>query len=299
MNVKNIVIILLIAILSIQFCYTGFYSTTIESFYNFDEKREKSLQIKEIPDNYDKRYVRFSDIIGNKPELYRADIINIKDNAAIHKNSVLLDAGCGSGKHFQIIKELYPDIAIEGVDRSKSMIERARIRNPGDNFICISLSTSELYKKNLFSHILFLHDAIHLNSQSELGNVLTNFNKWLTKKGHLAVHILNPTTLDPGPRQYSQYFIADDGTRHSLTYFESFTHEAWWEKIKHKENWYRYCEKIQFPKEKIKIFTKELWIPPVGLMIKYIIKHNFKLKKIIDLSNLNIEDFNMYIFQKT
>ena len=297
MNTEKI-IILLIAILSIQFCYTGFYSTTIESFYNFDEHREKSLEIEDIPDNYDSRYVRFIDIILDRPELYRADIIHIKDNTKITNNSVILDAGCGSGKHFQIMKELYPDVAIEGVDRSKSMIERSKIRNPGDNFICISLSTSELYKKNIFSHILFLRDAIHLNSPKELSNVLNNFNKWLKNNGYFSLHILDPTKLDPGPRDFSQYFISDDGTRHSLTYYESFVHEAWWEIVDNKENWYRYCEKIQFPKGKTKIFTKELWIPPVGIMIKYITRHNFKLKKIVDLSNLNVEDYNMYIFQK-
>ena len=32
--------------------------------------------------------------------------------------------------------------------------------------------------------------------------------------------------------------------------------------------------------------------------IKYIVKHKFRLKKIVDLSNLDVEDYNLYIFQK-
>ena len=295
---NNIILIILFVILSIYLCYITNYNN-IENYYNFDEKREKSLQLEELPDNYDNRYVRLSDIILDEPEIYRADIIHIKDITKINKNSILLDAGCGSGKHFQVIRDLYPEIAIEGVDISKSMIEKSRIRNPGDNFICTSLSTSELYKKKIFTHVLFLHDAIHLNTSSEISSILNNFNKWLKSGGYLSLHILNPNKLDPGPRKFSQYFIAEDGTRHSLTYFESFVHEAWWEKIENKEHWYRYCEKIQFPKQRTKIFTKELWIPPVGIMIKYIVRHNFKLKKIVDLSNLNVEDYNLYVFQKT
>jgi len=263
------------------------------------EEREDSNKIKVYPDNFDKVYTRLFELVTNEPAIYRHDIIKIKETTKLDDKSRVLEAGCGLGRHMEILRELYPNISIEGIDRSKSMINKAMIRNPGAELLCTSLTIPEIYKAETLTHVLCLHETINHNTPKEISNILNNFHKWLIPNGYLVIHILDPTKLDPGPRAFSQYFKAKDDTRHALTYFESFTHEAWWEKEEDREYWYRYCEKYIFPRNKFKIKSTPLWIPPVNRMISYITRHNFKLEEIIELNDIEITEFKLYVFKKT
>jgi SAM-dependent methyltransferase len=260
--------------------------------------REDSNKIIVYPDNYDKTYTRLFDLVTNEPAIYRHDIIKIKEITKLNDNSRVLEAGCGLGKHLEIINELVTGITIEGIDRSKSMINQCKIRNPGIELLCTSLTIPEIYKPESLTHILSLHETLNHNTPKEISAILNNFYKWLIPGGYLVVHVIDPSKLDPGPRAFSQYFKSKDGTRHSLTYFESFTHEAWWEKSTDKKYWYSYCEKYIFPGEKLKIQTTPLWIPPVNKMLNYISRHNFKLKEIIELNEIEVSQFNLYVFKK-
>lgn len=270
----------------------GFSGTSLS------EDREDDNKLIVFPDNNDNTYSRLVELVTDEPAIYRNDIIQIKKKAKLTDKSKVLDAGCGLGRHMEIIKELLPQIAIEGVDKSRSMVNRCRVRNPGAELLCTSLTIPEIYKDEKLSHILCLHETLHHNTPKEISKILNNFHKWLVKDGYLIIHILDPKKLDPGPREFSQYFKDDDGNRHSLTYFESFTHEGWWEKEKEKKYWYKYCEKYIFPKDKLKIHTTPLWIPPVNKMLEYITKHNFKLEEVIELKDVVIDDFSLYIFKK-
>jgi SAM-dependent methyltransferase len=248
----------------------------------------------ELQDHYDKFYVRLHDITTNEPAYFKNDILNIKNITKLDSKSVILDAGCGTGRHIKNITDLIPDIEVHGVDKSKSMVLKAQVRNPINNIVCKPL-TSNIYNKK-FTHIMCLENTLHHNSEEDIYDILINFNRWLSKGGYLIVHIMDPNKLDPGPRPFSQYFKSKDNTRHSLTYFEGFTHEAWWEK--EKNDWYRYCEKFIFKNTKIKIKATPQWIPPVNKMIKMITRQNFKLKEIVELDNVEISNYNLYIFQK-
>jgi SAM-dependent methyltransferase len=276
-------------------------SEIIEGFSSklLSDDREDKNKLRVYPDHNDKVYARLFELVTNEPALYRHDIIKIKDITKLDDKSRVLEAGCGLGRHMAILREIIPNISIEGVDRSKSMINRSMIRNPGAELLCTSLTIPEIYKPETLTHVLCLHETLNHNTPKEVSNILNNFHKWLVPDGYLVVHILDPNKLDPGPRAFSQYFKAKDDTRHSLTYFESFTHEAWWEKEDDRQYWYRYCEKYIFPRERVKVHTTPLWIPPVNRMITYITRHNFKLKEVIELNDIDVTDFNLYVFKKS
>ena len=125
------------------------FNKIIEGFEGtaLSEYREDSNKIIVYPDSYDKVYTRLFNLVTNEPAIYRNDIIQIKDNTKIDENSRVLEAGCGLGRHLEILRELFPGLAIEGVDTSKSMIIQAQLRNPGAELLCTSLTIPEIYKQ--------------------------------------------------------------------------------------------------------------------------------------------------------
>ena len=157
---------------------------------------------------------------------------------------------------------------------------------------------SEIYKPESLTHVLCLYETLHHNTPNDISTILKNFHKWLVPGGKCIFHIFHPDKLDPAPKSHSQYYKGDDNSKRSFTQLEGFSHQAWWEKEKTKMSWYRYCEKYVISKKKSLTKTTNLWIPPTNKMISYIVKHNFILKEVVNLSKIGISDFTMYIFEK-
>jgi trans-aconitate methyltransferase len=275
-------------------------STFIENFKgtSLSEYHGDPEKIKLYPDRCDGVYSRLFEVVMNNNAIITYEIEKIKKETKINEDSRVLDAGCGVGYHIQEITKKIPELSIEGVDFSKNFVHRAKIRNPGIEFICTSLTVSQIYKPKSLTHILCLHDTLNHNTSTDVSKILNNFREWLIPEGYLIVHVLDPNRLDPAPRIFSQYYKGKDNVRHSLTYFEAFTHDAWWEKVKGKKYWYKYCEKFIFPQGKLKIKTTEYWIPPKNAMVKFITQHGFHVKQIVELNDVELPDFSLYIFRK-
>jgi len=292
-----ITIVFIYYILS-EYDFRNFYIKEGFSEKRLSEYREDESKIKESPDKNTNTYCRFFEMIIDEPSLFRDNVIQIKDKTFMDDTSRVLDAGCGTGRHIQILKEIIPTIMLEGVDVSRNMIKRSQIRNPGTDLLCTSLTTPEIYKPETLTHVLCLYETIHHNTPKDISTILQNFYKWLVPGGMCVFHLFHPDKLDPAPKSYSQYYKGDDNSKRSFTQFEGFSHQAWWEKEKERMYWYRYCEKYVISKKKSITKTTNLWIPPTNKMISLIVKHKFILKEVVDLSNVGIPDFTMYIFEK-
>lgn len=249
-------------------------------------------------DRCDKVYARLFEVVINNYVIYQFEMEKVRKATKLDEDSRVLDAGSGLGFHIKILRESLPGLNIEGVESSRSMMDRSRIRNPGTVFHNASLTQKDLFKARSWTHILCMHDTLHHNTAVDVNKILTNFNTWLAPGGYLVIHVLDSNKLDPGPRVFSQYYKGKDNVRHALTYFEAFTHDAWWERDPDRKYWFKYCEKYIFPKETFKIKTTEYWIPPQNKMVEYVSKHGFKLRQIIDMADVEVPDFNMYVFQK-
>jgi len=273
---------------------------TVEGFSAkpLSDSRGDVKKLRVFTDRCDPVYARLFELVMNNYAVFQYEIEKIKKATKMDEDSRVLDAGSGAGYHIQIIRKDLPGIAIEGVEISKSMLDRAKIRNPGVDFVNTSLTVKEIYKPKSLTHVLALHDTLNHNTAIDVSRILNNFRTWLVPGGYLAVHVLDPAKLDPGPRTFSQYYKGKDNVRHALTYFEAFTHDAWWEQDPDRKFWYRYCEKYLFPNNTTKIKTTEYWIPPSSKMVEYITKHGFRLKQIIELNDVEMPDFSLYVFTK-
>lgn len=207
---------------------------------------------------------------------------------------LLLDAGCGAAHHYSRFTKKYKTI---GVDNSRAMIKHASIRVPEGEFIHGDLNNTQLFKENKFNHIACMADTIHHNNPEKVGEILSNFNFWLKKGGLLFIHLFNKESLDPAPRDFSQYYHDKEGNKHALTYFENFSHDAWWEATKH-DDLYIYREKVIIESGNNDIRGNVFYIPDKDKLVSQIKGNGFKLIDIQEMKKIDVECFNLYVFRK-
>lgn len=270
---------------------------TISIFNNNNNNYNIQEDFVQLFDNYDETYVKLYNKIFNNIKLHKYNVKLIEEltiNDQYDKKDVkILEAGCGNGMFFKVLNNDYNTV---GLDRSKSFIKQANINNPGVKFIHGDLKDTSLFEPNSFTHITCLLDTLYHNYPvSNINLILSNFNKWLKEGGYLCIHFFNKKKLDPAPREFSQYFLDSDNIKHSLTYFKYFTHDAWWTVYKNKAT---YHEKILFENGDKKLKVHNFNFPNKNKLIKTITNNDFKLYDYTDYKNIEIFDFDLYVFKK-
>jgi ubiquinone/menaquinone biosynthesis C-methylase UbiE len=242
-------------------------------------------------------YAKLYNTIFNDPAYIQFDCKNILKtikNNPVAKEKAILDAGTGVGFHY---KELSKQYSVVGVDNSEQFLKYARIRNQDGTFKLGDLENTELFKPNTFTHILCSTDTLHHNDLEKIQSIIANFYMWVKPKGIVMIHIFNREKLDPAPREYSQYYHDDKGNRHSLTYYEEFTHDAFWEKTS-SDSVYIYNEKVILPSEKVKSSKNVFYIPNKSKILANMKKQGFELIDIYDMKKVDVECFDLYVFRK-
>ncbi len=274
----DIIYILLFVILSIlYFSYSNKRDDKIEGFENVN----------------DKVYAKLYNIIFNEDDLYKNDINNIvKFIDSKNKNNRILDAGCGPGRHYQYINSKYPTT---GVDISNELIKYAKVRDPHGKFINDNLVNDKIFGSEEFTTIICLLDSLYHNNLDEMDKIVKNFYYWLKEDGHLCIHMFNRKKLDPGARAFTQYYKDKIGVKHGLTYFNKFTHDAYWRPVDNES--VEYVETVVLADGRKKVSKTKLYIPQDNSKIVSKIEGNgFKLVKVITVDNEN--DMELYIFKK-
>lgn len=248
----------------------------------------------------DEIYAKLHSTVFNDQDFIDYDCSNIIQNIdqSVKKGygkPYILDAGCGAGHHYKKLFRKYGKDSIVGVDNNKTILKQAKVRVPTGTFKEADLQDKSLFKDQTFTHIVCSVDTIHHNHGSKMMDIISNFYNWLKPGGLLMMHIFNNKDLDPAPRSFSQYYHDDQGNKHALTYFEDFSHDAWWEAKK--GDLYVYKEKIITEEENKKEVGNIFYIPDKEVILKKTEVAEFKLKDIVELSKIDVK-FDLYIFQK-
>jgi SAM-dependent methyltransferase len=286
-----VTLIIIYTLLRIGKClnYLAGKDDMVEGFDNFTD---------DYVDPFDEVYVKLYSKVFNNTKLIKYNIDQIDTKTIINANTKkinILDAGCGAGLTYKLINDDYKKV---GVDSSGYFIRLANVRNPLGDFITGNLKNEKLFEPKTFTHVLSFFDSLYHNNINDMKIILGNYNKWLKRNGYLCIHIFDKNKLDPTPRDFSQFITDKDNIKHSITYFNTFTHDAWWGHDTNDKNVVKYNEKFVLTNGHNKIHSTTLYIPPIKETIKLIMDSGFRLVSIIDMSNFNIDDIELYIFKK-
>jgi SAM-dependent methyltransferase len=276
MNIKILIVIILVFILYLT------NNTTIEKFEDNDYFNKEYVDLYNSTFDFHKMYKNDIEIIVNKV---------IKNFLKNNNDIKILDAGCGLGKHMKYLYKKYNTI---GVDRSKNMLQKAKISCPNGTFVLGDIVNSNLFDEQSIDLVYSLLDSLYHNEHKVQINILNNFKKWLKPDGYLCIHLFNKDKLDPGPMDFTQYSDINE-VKNSVTHFDNYSHVA---NFNIKEDYVEYNEIYERDgKENITNVTK-LYLDTKNVHIEKILSVGFKLIDVYSLKNIHIDDFELYVFKK-
>lgn len=245
-------------------------------------------------------YTRLYNIVFNWRELYEtnAQYIHdflVKDN--LSKDVNMLEWDTSLGKNYQNLHKYYPNII--GITNSQTAKNLAETLNPTGTFEKHNPLIRESFNKGEFDVVISLMESLyHVVDWQDMLKLLDNFYYWTSDGGFLMLNIFDKGKLDPSPRDFSMvYENKDDKINHALTYFEDFTHEAWWENTG--SDRYQYCQKYILENGRVVIKNVKLMIPDTKRIIQYLTENKkMKLREVRGYNGLGIETFQFYVFQK-
>lgn len=282
---------LILIVIILYFFFKYIYE--MNKFENFENKTHNQSDL------FDKQYVSFYDYINDLQNEHIYDLKQLEKNNIFNfndKNSVkILDAGCGLGIISDYLQKKGFDLTC--VDKSESFLKKAELNNIFNRYILGNLENTKLFDNHEFNIILSDYDSFYYNNYASMINILKNYYLWLKDDGIVIFYLINNKYLDPSPRNYSQFYFDNKGNKHSLTYFNGFSHNAWFKKDDIVKNKYLYYEKIMMEKNhKTRIKITSYFIPDRNELLKMISNNGFKIKSFINFDNQN--EYEIIILQK-
>lgn len=105
----------------------------------------------------------------------------------------VIDIGCGNGHHVKLLDEA--GYNVEGIDKSKSMIKRAKKKYSKCSFKNGDFLQSMTYSPNTLSCITCFYFTIYYIKNKQ--TLLQNCYNWLAPGGYLILHLVNRDKFDP------------------------------------------------------------------------------------------------------
>jgi len=258
--------------------------------------REQKIEGFSDKDTFSAVEAKLHDKVFSNQDMYKNDVEKVAKQLVTDKNYKglkILDAGCGVGRHYKELVNTFKGAKVTGVDRSDNMLSQARIRNPDGDFIKGDLQNSDLFPEDTFDYVFSMLDTLYHNKDNK--HILQNYYKWLKPEGVLCIHIFDTSKLDPGAQPHTQYYIDDNDRKHGLTYYDGFAHDAYWE---HQEDCIEYVQSYVLDDGVKTTKRLKMYIPNKAATIKTIKDIGFKLVDVISLSNVSIDDIDLFCFRK-
>ena len=216
-----------------------------------------------------------------------------------NEKSVILDIGCGTGHH--VAKLADNGYNVVGMDKSESMIKKARENYPSYTFIEGDAYDSSKFMNNSFTHILCLYFTIYF-FQDKI-KFFNNCFDWLMPGGTLVVHLVDRVRFDPilppgnplyivSPQRYAKERITK-----TKVIFDEFTYTSNF-KLNEGENIAIFDEKFNFNDGKIRRQEQVLYMESTTDILTQAQEAGFLIQGQIDLVKCAYEYQYLYILLK-
>ena len=142
---------------------------------------------------YDDFYANIYDylVFNNIKNAY--EIGEIINKTGADETSVILDVGCGTGHHVDLLSQ--QNLKVVGIDISPSMIQKAKTNFPDKDFSVANALDGTQFNYNVFTHILCLYFTIYYFPDKR--QFFDNCMDWLMPGGYLIVHLVDREKFDP------------------------------------------------------------------------------------------------------
>lgn len=144
-------------------------------------------------DVFNKEYVNIYDdlVYCKEKNVYEINIVNT--NKKLTKKSSVLDIGCGTGHHVNLLTE--KSNTTLGIDISPEMIKKSQSNYPKCNFKVSNVLKTMEFSQGTFTHITCFYFTIYYIKDKE--EFFKNCFYWLKPGGILVVHLVNIHKFDP------------------------------------------------------------------------------------------------------
>ena len=216
-----------------------------------------------------------------------------------NEKSVILDIGSGTGHHVAKLSENGYNVV--GIDKSESMIKKARENYPEYTFKLGDAYDQDNFVNSSFTHILCLYFTIYY-FQDKI-KFFNNCFDWLMPGGTLIVHLVDRERFDPilpsgnplyivSPQKYAKNRITK-----TKVVFDEFTYSSNF-KLNEGENIAIFDEKFKFNDGKIRRQEQVLYMESTPDILTQAQEAGFIIQGQIDLVKCAYEYQYLYILVK-
>lgn len=142
---------------------------------------------------FDTFYSKYYDSIHENKDRDVAQLKVIINYAKNKKFVKFLDIGCGTGYHVYLLNKMKYDVT--GVDKSKTMIEKAKSKYVDCRFFVGDILKNNLFDYSSYTHVLCLNKTIYYIKDKE--TFFDNCSLLLTSDGLLIIHLVDRDKFKP------------------------------------------------------------------------------------------------------
>ena len=290
-------ILIFIALLLIIIVF--FKSVEIPNFNKEGFGTQQKFLFKSGNEVYDDFYANIYDylVFNNIKNTY--EIGEIVNQTGPDETSVILDVGCGTGHHVDLLSK--QNLKVAGIDISPSMIAQAKQNFPGKDFSVVNALDNTQFNHNIFTHILCLYFTIYYFPDKRI--FFDNCMDWLMPGGHLIVHLVDREKFDPilppgnplyivSPQKYAKERI----TTTKVT-FNDFVYNSDF-KFDKATNIATFDEKFKFNNGNVRKQEQKLYMEDTQDILTIAQQCGFILQGKIDLVNCAYESQYLYSLVK-
>ena len=305
---QKIFLILLILVFTL-IVINNFNNNTFYISEGFDGEnildQNNFFEIKRDQEIYDDFYSNHYDAIFLDKTKNNFEIGKIIDLEKKNKNTKILDIGCGTGNHVNLLHKKHYEVI--GIDQSKHMIKKAKLKFPKCEFVNSNLFKND-FEYNSFTHVLCLGRTIYeIKNKQEF---FENCYSLLNHQGFFIINLCDDKNFKPftsEQKNKNTLFDSSDYGKTPLSMIVKFTKDM--EFISNYENYENYKNKIapsSIFKEKFENFKTHsirknelnIYINPLKDIISSIKSSGFNFYKKISMQNVGYNSDYLYVFKK-